>query len=350
MTWSTLVLVVAAIAGTAACTTVAGSATSIPPTPLPSPACRFDGGGGHCRRQELHLWGRQVLWQLPEGTAPEGGWPVALLFQGTGFPADDFWDAPATAMFGGSVEPRLVDALLTAGFAVVTPETRLWRTFWDSNIVPWNLAWSSSPDAGFIDELLLEIDRGRLGALDGGSLFVAGISSGGYMASRLATTRPWRVRALAVQSASYAWCGGAFCLVPTLRKDHPPTLLLHGRHDLVVPLWTMQMYQAALGEAGVEVEVDVGDSGHAWSAAAPELILSWFARHRSVPSTSEGAGVERHEPVELDLRGEVLPASKNAGSRSRLPRRGDTTSPDNVFSHRRPHHHRRRRRLPQPDA
>lgn len=241
-------------------------------------ACRTDGDGTHCAHHDTSVGGRQVLWQLPQGTPPSSGWPVAILFQGTGFPADDYWDAPVSAPFGGGVEPRLVQRLLDDGYAVVTPETKLWRTFWDTNVFPWNVAWSVSPDAVFVDAVLHDIDHGRFGALDGGSLYVAGISSGGYMASRLAVTRPWRVRALVVQSASYAWCGGAFCMVPTLSPDHPPTLLLHGRRDAIVPESTTHLYAQALVRAGVAVSLVVDDGGHAWSPQAPQLVSEWFGR------------------------------------------------------------------------
>ena len=102
-------------------------------------------------------------------------------------------------------------------------------------------------------DLFDELDAGTFGPVDPRRMYATGISSGGYMSSRMADAYPGRFRALAIQSASYAWCSGPACTIPTLPEDHPPTLFLHGALDLTVPLYTMDLYHDELVDEGVEV-------------------------------------------------------------------------------------------------
>jgi predicted esterase len=100
------------------------------------------------------------------------------------------------------------------------------------------------------------------------------------MTSRMAVSYPGVFRALAIQSASYATCLGAACVVPPLPKDHPPTLLLHGQLDATVPLFTAQLYDEALKQGGFSRELFVDPAaGHEWLAVAPEKVTGWFQSH-----------------------------------------------------------------------
>jgi len=220
---------------------------------------------------------REVHVQHPLGEPPAAGWPTAILYQGS-FDTGGVWTGEDGAPFGGLHEARVTAALLDAGFAVLAPETRLdGFSYWDTNILPWSFAWTLSADHRLVKGILRAIDEGRLGPLDPDRLFAAGISSGGYMTSRMAVAYPGRFRALAIASGSYATCAGPACIVPALRDGHPPTLFLHGEADAVVPIGTMEAYADALDAAGVEVErVTDPDAGHGWIAAAPEAVVGWF--------------------------------------------------------------------------
>ena len=88
---------------------------------------------------------------------------------------------------------------------------------------------------------------GKFGPIDMNNLFATGISSGGYETSRMAISMPGVFKALAIESASYATCGGALCFVPDdLPVDHPPTMFLHGEADMIVPISTMWSYSKRL--------------------------------------------------------------------------------------------------------
>src|SRR3569832_1997173 len=181
--------------------------------------------------------------------------------------------------FGADYQGLTVKQLLEAGFAVLAPQTHLiGTTFWDTDIPPWSAAWELSPDHSFMLAIFDAIEGGTFGSLNPARLYAAGISSGGYMTSRMAVSYPGKFKALAIQSASYATCPvGPSCLVPELPADHPPTLLLAGLLDPVVPLWTIQAYQARLDAQGIKTQLIVDNlASHQWIPAAPDAAVNWF--------------------------------------------------------------------------
>ena len=221
---------------------------------------------------------RDVHWQTPAGAPPEGGWPAVILFQGSFLPAGFFWSVFDGAPFGMWHQVLLVKSLLEAGFAVITPEAHAGGgMYWDTNIPPHSFIWETAPDHYFMLDILVELDAGTFGPVDTGRLYAGGISSGGYMTSRMAVSYPGKFKALAIQSASYATCAGPTCLVPALPADHPPTLFLHGELDTVVPILTMLPYATKLVGQGTETtkEIDAG-AGHEWLESAPDVVVDWF--------------------------------------------------------------------------
>jgi pimeloyl-ACP methyl ester carboxylesterase len=248
----------------------------------PESRCSTDGGVA-CDYETTVLrtaaWPRRVLHQVPLGEPPEEGWPAVILFQGLSAPAETFWGAPETQAWGWTIQASVTARLLDEGFAVITPVARgLGLGCWDTNLPPLSRAWEQSPDHALMVELFRAIEAGELGPLDADRLYAGGISSGGYMSSRVALEYPDHVRAVAVHSGSYATCAGLLCRVPEeLPLDHPPTLFLHGEADHVVPIETMRPYAQRLQDQGTEVlVVEDEELGHAWHDEAPERVLDWF--------------------------------------------------------------------------
>lgn len=224
---------------------------------------------------------REVHLQRPQGPPPPGGWPVVLLFQGSFFTAAWMWEATPSDPFGAWHQTATIGTLLDAGYAVITPEALLdGATYWTTNVPPFALAWSSSPDHDLMVALFAALDGGSFPDVDPTRLYAGGISSGGYMASRMAEAYPGRFRALAVHSASWCTCGGPLCVVPRLPADHPPTLFLHGEEDLVAPAWAMRLYADQMAEQGLTHRVVTdAEAGHAWLDVAPGELLAWFDQH-----------------------------------------------------------------------
>lgn len=221
---------------------------------------------------------RRVHWQVPEGDPPEAGWPVALGFQGSFASAELNWEASADTPAGGLFQVEATDQLLAASFAVITPEAA-GDGFgaWDTNVPPFAGDWEGAPDHILMQSIFAGIEAGEFGPLNAESIVAFGISSGGYMTSRMALSYPGRMRRLVILSASWVTCVGIACVLPeSLPADHPPTLFLHGGSDKIVPAFTMQGYADRLLADGVEVETFVPVFiGHEWFAEAPGMLVDW---------------------------------------------------------------------------
>ncbi len=225
---------------------------------------------------------RLVFYQVPLGTAPEAGWPAVFMFQGSFISAEYTFSATSSEDFGLYYQTELVKLLLDAGFAVLAPEAlESGTTAWQTNIAPYADNWPGAPDDLLIQAMLADVGSGMFGPLDPTELFATGISSGGYMTSRMAVSYVGKFKALAIESGSYATCLESLCTVPTLSATHPPTLFLHGALDPYVPESTVTEYETALAAAGVTYkEVDDPDAGHQWIPEAPAAVLSWFETYR----------------------------------------------------------------------
>ncbi len=223
---------------------------------------------------------RDVHVATPNGTPPQDGWPVVLFFQGSLFSAELSFSGERNAPFGQFELARTVKSLLDAGYVVIAPEAfGNGSTFWQTNIPPFSLLWSGSGDDSLMGKLFDEIDDdGLFGSVNEDALYATGISSGGFMTSRMAVSYPGRFRALAIHSGGYATCS-AVCLMPlSLPSDHPPTLFVHGMTDPIVPPRVMLQYKDALDADGVTTELLSSETeGHEWMADAVDGLPDWFA-------------------------------------------------------------------------
>lgn len=237
-----------------------------------------------CSKRELTLPAllirRKVTYEVPLGTPPAQGWPTVLYFQGSFFAGSRAFAADLADVAGQYNLTLTVKALLDAGYAVLAPDALLdGASFWQTNIPPWSLLWTTSSDHAFLLSILQAIQEGTFGALDPRRLYAMGISSGGFKTSRMAVSYRGRFRALAVHSASYATCS-AVCLVPALPGDHPPTLFLHGILDPIVTVPVMEQYRHALARDGHEVKTVFNPTaGHEWLTQGPQAITDWFNAH-----------------------------------------------------------------------
>jgi poly(3-hydroxybutyrate) depolymerase len=255
------------------------------PPPLPpglASRCEATAAYVNCAARWREVTGRIVYYQTPKGTPPPAGWPVVFMFQGSYFGPDFGFYARASDPFGAYYQALTTKRLLDAGFAIVAPETHLGgMTFWDTNNPIFAGAWQRAPDDAFMRAIFDQIARGTFGPLDAQRFYACGISSGGYMASRMAVTYPARFHAIAIQSAAYASCSGLICHLPAvLPSGHPPTLFLHGARDHVVPIETMTSYRDQLEREGraTKTIIDPG-AGHGWMRAAPDAIAAWFSSY-----------------------------------------------------------------------
>jgi poly(3-hydroxybutyrate) depolymerase len=220
---------------------------------------------------------------IPQGEPPANGWPAVVFFQGSLLSAALAFHGERGDAFGQFELAHTVSTLLGEGFAVIAPEVAGGgATFWQTNIPPASVAWEGSSDDTLMGHLFAAMDdaNGPFGRLDRERLYAMGISSGGFMTSRMAVSYPGRFQALAVHSAGFAWCSAACVLPSSLPADHPPTLFAHGLGDPVVPVGVMTMYRDALRAEGIEVEAVVDEAaGHEWLSTGVTAIPAWFLAH-----------------------------------------------------------------------
>lgn len=223
---------------------------------------------------------RKVIYQVPAGTPPAGGWPLVIIYQGSFFALDSF--VYYSNAWAGKLyhEGKTIKTLLDHGYAVIAPSAPA-DLFWQTNIPGLSGAlYETSSDFTFISNLLTGVRQGRFGPLNAQRQYATGISSGGYNSSRMAVSFPGQFKALAIHSGSYATCSGPLCVVPELPADHPPTAFLHGFIDTVVPWWSMDLYYDRLLQQGIETTRYTEPLGnHEWFAASPGIILNWFNAH-----------------------------------------------------------------------
>lgn len=226
-------------------------------------------------------YARVVHYQVPLGAPPAAGWPSVIMFQGSFISAAYTFSASSAEQYGLYYQTELVKKLLDAGYAVLAPEAlQGGSSYWQTNIAPYAANWPGCPDDLLVKALLADISAGTFGTLDATSLYATGISSGGYMTSRMAVSYVGEFKALAIESGSYATCLAGACTIPALPPTHPPTLLLHGTLDLIVPESTVTAYKTALMTAGIpENEIDDAQSGHQWIPQAPAAVLAWFQKY-----------------------------------------------------------------------
>ena len=251
---------------------------------------------------------RTIYYQVPvpKTERPADGYPVVIIFHGWGFPANNNWAGNTNNPYGGWWQSMTTKVLLDNGYAVITPDAykhggTFWdtitpsskdnlRLLWDTNISPYKDnedKWKTSPDHHLMTVLFKKIEEGDFckmdsDCLDPESLYAIGISSGGYMTSRMAVSySDHNFRALAINSAAYATCLGPLCEQPVqLPDNHPPTLFLHGGQDTTVPIETMNEYHGALDDKGIDTRsVCDPNAEHEWLNRAPEEILHWFNTH-----------------------------------------------------------------------
>jgi poly(3-hydroxyoctanoate) depolymerase len=234
-----------------------------------------------CVHASTTIASRTVTYAAPLGSEPAAGRPAVVFFQGSFVPGSAAFSATKADAFGAYALTRTIAALLDRGYVVIAPDAASnGTTFWQTNIPPYATSWPGCADDMLMQGLLAAISGGGFGTVDPHRLYAMGISSGGFMTSRMAVSYAGKFRALVDHSASYATCGQT-CLVPTpLPADHPPTLFLHGDGDNVAPISIVRPYLDALLAEGHEAKlVTDPDAGHEWLAAGELAVPDWFDSH-----------------------------------------------------------------------
>ncbi len=229
--------------------------------------------------------GQQVnLWELND-LAPRDGWPAVLLLHGGGWrhgSPDDFTAfAPMLARRGlmvGAVRYRLAP----------------------------DHAWPAP-----LDDVLAAIDFMRGQQIDPTRLALWGHSAGGQLAMMAGLLRPEHVRCVVALGAptDLAWTEEAELFPdpadasPLHRPEvPPPTLMVHGTLDRVVPVQQARDYATRHPERVSVMEVTDGDHGLRWPPAgarrARRQAIDWMMEQLS--PASRGSKWKRKKKKKID--------------------------------------------------
>lgn len=199
--------------------------------------------------------------------------PVIIFLHG-GMQSSSIW-------FEDNFQAEIVKTAIDRGYAVIAPDSGIPLC---KDVKQWDYTIDST-DFEFFDGIFNWIwDRQDLNNDD---VYVAGISIGGFMASRLAEHYGRNIKAIAVHSggdADYIWVSPSNnCYIQydynktNIGPEHARTLIIHGTEDEIIPYEIATTYYSDLQKSGVGVKfIPKQGAGHAWINEYNDYILEWF--------------------------------------------------------------------------
>ncbi len=198
--------------------------------------------------------------------------PVIIVLHGT--------RQDSEVWFQNNPQGAFVEKAVEKGYAIIAPDS---KTPFCEEVRQWDVR-DNSTDLEFFDEIFNWIWFRE--DLDSEKIYVAGISNGGTMASKLAEQRGNNIRAIMIHSATNAknakitngTCYFQYFPNQTaISANHPRTMLIHGTNDTIISYENSLAYFNSLKEAGIGVVlIPKIDGDHFWYEEYNDLILSWF--------------------------------------------------------------------------
>lgn len=221
-------------------------------------------------KEEIKIGDRSFIFSKKVGVEKA---PVIIVLHG-GLQDSSVW-------FEENSQGLFVKNAIEEGYAIIAPDSLFPLC---EGIKQWDYRKDSS-DLIFFDEIFNWIwFREDLNSDD---IYVAGISIGGFMASRLANHYGQNIKAIAVHSGGNAdnidldpnnLCYVEYNFGETkIKEGHPRTLIIHGTNDSIIPYETSVAYYSSLKKAGVGVKlIPKQDEEHYWYSEYNGLVLEWF--------------------------------------------------------------------------
>ncbi len=227
---------------------------------------------------------RFFLWSQPNQDAPDEGYPVILLFHGAGQHAFSWilgWNQ------WNKAQKTFPQVALCQGYLIVylesqrpiRPGPRAWDVF--------TIQATENKDIIYVQSIIDYLESLPIN-IDTNNLFCAGFSSGAFMCSRLALNCGELFSAVALNSGCNADRiiltnrGPVFNFSKTVDTptSHPPTLLLHGTTDQLVPIGCSTQYQSDLHEVNIPCMLIIDPTqGHIWLSSQNNQILQFFDQY-----------------------------------------------------------------------
>lgn len=228
---------------------------------------------------------RFFLWIQPQVDPGPDGYPVLFLFHGATQHAFSW-------IFGinrwNRNQIRFAKQALNAGFVLillqsqrpVRPGPRAWDVFEQDSTI--------NKDIAYVNTIISWMRDTKADVMDYTHLFSMGFSSGAFMCSRIALSPEPLFNAVALHSGCNADSitltnrGPVFnfTISHNLSATHPPTLIVHGEQDQIVPVEGGKTYHDDLKKAGIQTDILLSEEGgHIWLTEFNDDILHWFQSH-----------------------------------------------------------------------
>lgn len=224
---------------------------------------------------------RLLFWQEPNSEPPGDGYPVVFLFHGavqSGFA----WFIGLT--FWSKNQKEFTNLLLDNGFLVIAPDSK-------RPVFPGPKAWdafrrnmSENSDLIFVKNIINWLDTLPF-KVNKNKIFCAGFSSGAFMCSRIGHAFGSNIAGLVVHSGANAnainltGTGPFFdCTSPqSFSSDYPPTLVVHGGKDWIVPTDCGIHFYDELVRNGIDADLLIDENqGHIWIKEFNDDIVDWI--------------------------------------------------------------------------
>ncbi|MBN1899835.1 alpha/beta fold hydrolase, partial [Candidatus Sumerlaeota bacterium] len=160
--------------------------------------------------------GRKAYIVIPKAVLPEKGFPAAILLHGRGQTAGAWFGEGLLSNGDQKLFPPL---LLENGIAVIAPDA---LEPFGKGIKQWNFfrtTTETSQDLVLFNDLFQWIRENKRIKFDLSRIYVIGISSGGFMASRLAHASPENWAGIVIVAAGDA---DSFPKIPSFPLDNKP--------------------------------------------------------------------------------------------------------------------------------
>jgi len=229
---------------------------------------------------------RRFLWQKPSESPPAGGYPVLFVLHGSSCFAESwFWAGRGLykgAFIWGKEQTKFVEKALERGYFVIAPDST-YLSFLSKKVKAWDAStttFNESIDLPFIQDILDWLVDYPPTLVNTSRLYCAGFSSGGFMTSRIAHFFGSRFKAVAIHSATNAdvvnWRTD-FTSPQNFSHDHPPTLIIQGGKDWMMPAKAAIHFYEELQKNGIPSKLLYKPNGHhIWYSEFDNQILDWF--------------------------------------------------------------------------
>ena len=264
--------------------------------------------------EEEWIQSRRFLWQKPPELPPVGGYPVLFILHGSSCFAESwFWAGRGLykgAFIWGRQQTKFVEKALERGYFVIASDSS-YLSFLSTKVKAWDastITFNESIDLPFIQGILDWLVDHPPTPVNISRLYCAGFSSGGFMTSRIAHLFGSRFKAVAIHSATNAnvvnWRTD-FTSPQNFSHDHPPTLVIQGGKDGMMPAKAAIHFYEELQKNGISSKLLYKPNGHhIWYSEFNNQILDWFDSNENT-SAENNHGTD-NLPLCMSYNGTIL--------------------------------------------